>query len=125
MLKSILARLTPSGTPMWAMSNMKSTRTGLPGSIGIWIGPACGASHGPRIKVSNVRGKFPSNESDYFSVTISDSPETVAGSPLDFSSKELKAVFDWVRLNRVPLLEFWNSDTMDFDDIKPKLKKLR
>jgi hypothetical protein len=106
------------------MSNIKSERTGLPNFICIWISSSEGAQHGPRIKVSNVRGKSAGMQNS-FSVTVSNNPEIIAGSPDNFSSKELVAVNEWVVLNQVVLITFWkNPFGWDSIDVIAKLKKL-
>lgn len=107
---------------IFAMSGFKSDKTGLPNNIYIWVSTKLKGMHGPRIKVSNVRSKYINTNT--FSVTISNSPKVVAGIPDNFSSKELLAIYNWVRLNKNPLLVFWNSDNMDSDDLTPLLKKI-
>jgi hypothetical protein len=118
MKKEIEARLF-----VYAMSNMKSERTGLPGQIYIWISNKAGAKHGARIKVSKIRGHFSESESDTFSVTITVSPIVVAGES-NFSPREMKAIFFYVKKNRLELIKFWDSTTMDYEDIKALLKPI-
>lgn len=114
---------TKTRVSVYAMSNMKSERTGLPGQIYIWISNRDGVRHGPRIKVSKIRGKFAPNRKDSFNVTIAKLPKVVAGTS-EFIPDEMTAIFKWVRKNRSELITFWNSTTMDYEDIKDLLKPL-
>lgn len=109
--------------PEYSMSNMKSERTGLPGQIYIWISTKGSAQHGPRIKVSKIRGKFAPSNKDTFSVTISAHPKVVAGT-CEFDTDELRSIYMYVLVNRAVLTEFWSSDTLDYEDIKPRLVKI-
>ena len=106
----------------WAMSNLRSERTGLP-NIYIWVSTKAGVQHGPRIKVSKIKGKFAATDAETFSVSISIKPEVVDGT-CEFPSKDLNEVFRWVTLNKDVLLRFWESDDMDYEDLKPLLKRL-
>jgi hypothetical protein len=104
------------------MSNLLPSKTGLPNSIYIWFSSGKGAQHGPRIKVSNVRGKF--SQSSDFSVSVSSNPKVVAGSPDNFTIKEINLIFDWVILNKNLLLDYWKSEIITDDDVKEKVQKV-
>lgn len=122
---------------MTEMSNLNKDRTGI--DYPIWIGNNIG-SHGPRIKVSNIRGKM--NDSDVFAIQFSKSGEleitTDTKSKRKISNKDLKKIYQWIRLNLETLMSMWylvkfnqtmvsieNDDgtTTDanFDDLKNKL----
>ena|ERR1700737_4649248 len=107
---------------LFAMSGLRADKTGLPNSIYIWFSTDMGMSHGPRIKVSNTRGKY--NKTDNFSMSISDNPIVVAGTAKDFKPYELVAIGKWILLNKDLLIKFWYSEDMDDDDVKPYLKKI-
>jgi len=111
----------------FAMSNCKPEVTGLPNSIFIWIEIGGDqVAHGPRIKVSNVRGKF--RKEDTFSVSIptraNQKPAVVFGEPKDFTPAEMRAIFTWVTVNQTALVEIWRSDIMDDTDARKLLKKI-
>ena len=75
--------------------------------------------------MSNIRGKFPKKESDYFSMSILRPPMVLSGDPIGFSTKEVAALTEWIELNQLILLKFWISDDMTFKkDVLPFLKKL-
>jgi hypothetical protein len=107
----------------WGMANVPSRESGLPGSIVVFCYPAFGAQ-GPCIKVSNIRGRMAGG--DTFCVSISGQPAVVAGSPREFSSAELDAVYRWVKLNEQPLLDYWEMETtnMSTSDFLNRLEPL-
>lgn len=121
-------RLAASKFETFAMSNLKSDFTGLPNSIYIWFDIGGDhIAHGPRIKVSNIRGKF--RKDDTFSVSIPTTPNgepgtCAGGDPKNFTAKEMRAIYDWVKLNRQALLTIWRSDDMDDDEARKLLRRL-
>lgn len=80
--------------------------TGIGNNIFVKIEPV-GGRHGPRIKVSNIRGKF--SRSDYFVVTIAKYNPSVEGSgpqvinprkyKVDVTNKELIRIKYWISSN--------------------------
>jgi hypothetical protein len=60
----------------------------------------------PRLKVSNIRGTF--SKSENFVVSIEDAPRVVAGE-CKFDRRTLKDIYDFVKMNKTVLLDFWNS----------------
>jgi hypothetical protein len=54
------------------MTTLGAESTGLPGGIFVRVSPGEGIQHGPRVKVSNIRGKL--SNTDNFSISISNSP---------------------------------------------------
>ena len=106
--------------PMLEMANLNYNRTGL--DYPVWVSYTS-ASHGPRVKVSNLRGKTIPN--DNFSVqygksgNIEVSKDTVNN--VKISNKDLAKVFKWVTLNFETLMNMWyldktNSHTIEVDD---------
>jgi len=84
------------------MANLSESRTGIPGVV--WISTRV-ARHGPRVKYYEKPGfSQPS-----FSVSIEDNPTVLAGDlPTRVIQRMAPEVIEWVRLNRVALLAFWN-----------------
>jgi len=100
------------------MANFGVRTTGLP--MIIWVSKKR-ASYGARIKVArnyNPRVII----GDTFSVSISDKPRIFAGNQGIINNNDLQKVFDWVCLNREPLIKYWNSEIMT-DDLIDLLKK--
>lgn len=84
------------------MANLLEEDTGVPGAIYISTRVT---QHGPRVKYYQKLG--PGQQS--FSVSIEDEPAVVANSlPERVVRRMAPRVIEWVRLNRVALLEFWN-----------------
>lgn len=104
---------------LFEMANMRQNKTGVPGTIYI---STAQASHGPRVKHFANR---PGEGVPYFSVSISDDPKIVEIKGL--SEREVGVVSDkvkdWVRLNHVALLQFWNDGNTWFDEEVSKFKK--
>jgi hypothetical protein len=110
---------------IYAMSNLSDRSTGLPNGIWIWVQDnGYGTSpHALRIKVSNLRGKGLRADSPGFSVSVEeDPPKVVAGVPENFSSKELNAIFSWVKTNRKLLVDL-ASNVIDPIEFGHKMKK--
>ena len=77
--------------------------------------------HGPRIKVSKIRGKFDKHEN--FSVSVSHDPKIVAGTQGDVSSKELDDIFDWVKLNHDHLHALWH-EAISEAEFRKRIEKI-
>ena len=122
-LKPGLVRVRPR-LDGYVMTLMSDKRTNLPGKIFIYISPRAGAKHEPRIRVSKIRGRFASDYLDTFTVSIEAFPKVAEGTS-DFKPNEMKAIFKWVKRNRINLTIFWNSDTMSSSDITALLEPLR
>lgn len=108
--------------PMFEMANLSPTDTGL--AVVIWIGEV-GGQHGPRIKVSNVPGKFAKN--DNFVISVSSVPEVLTPKSVKLSSDKVQDVLDWVKLNYTDLMELWRmyeSGTGNTILVLAKLKKI-
>lgn len=84
------------------MANLPPADTGL--NYVIWIGEV-GGQHGPRIKVSNIKGKFAIN--DNFVISIAKEPINLTPKFTKVSIKDEEDVKDWVKLNYDVLLQLW------------------
>ena len=102
---------------VWAMSNVRPIKTGLP--MVIWIKPRGNENHGPRIKVQKEHGEK-AREGFWVSVTIEDRPRII-GSGL--SDRDFKLVEQFIKLNKIDLLKVWN-DEVDPSDIVNNFKKI-
>ena len=110
-MKRAIEALEKDPIDLYAMANYGCRRTGLPNKISIWCGPKGSANHEARIKVSNLRGKASfSNYENYFEVSISKTPEIVAGEPEGFSTKEKKELSVWVVSNLDILDAYWRRE---------------
>lgn len=88
---------------LFLMANLRPDETGLP--MVVWVSERGNARHDARVKVSQAHGSRidPNNTA---SVAIRPAPQLVAGT---LSTADLRAVSDWIRLNEVALLDYWNS----------------
>lgn len=87
---------------LYEMANLNPEDTGL--NYVIWIGEI-GGQHGPRIKVSNVKGKFAVN--DNFVISIEKEPKNLTPKFTKISNDEVEDVKDWVKLNYKILTQLW------------------
>ena len=69
------------------MANLAPKDTGL--SVVVWMGEI-GGLHGPRIKVSNIKGKFSS--SDNFVVSVDKNPSVLTPNSAKLKSDEIEDV---------------------------------
>lgn len=88
--------------PMNEMANLFPDETGLDRII--WFGEV-GGQHGPRIKVSNIKGKF--SQSDNFVISVDKNPKVLTPKSMKIKSSELEDLFDWVKLNYDDLMKMW------------------
>ena len=99
------------------MANLCEARTGVPGVI--WISTRV-AKHGPRVKYCETPGASQPS----FSVSIDEPPKVVAGDLPERVIKRMSPeVIEWVRLNRAPLLSFWNDGDTWMDEQVEAFKK--
>ena len=88
---------------LYEMARVKEANSGINTIMYASTKKAVRQRHGPRIKVSNIRNTFSAD--DNFAVTIDAEPRVVAGkAKLD----ELDDIIDWIKLNKVALLKYWN-----------------
>lgn len=107
---------------IYGMSNLRKSKTGIPNGVIIWVSQKYG-SHGPRVKVSNFRDKAKFEDADCWSVSISETPEVVAGEPLGFSAAELKKVMLFVTRNNEVLLKYWDGKLFT-EELEAQIKKV-
>lgn len=108
--------------PMFEMANLYPTKTGL--AYVIWFGEV-GGQHGPRIKVSNTKGRFDVNSN--FVISVSKNPVVLTPSSMKIKNSELEDLFDWVKLNYNDLMKLWKiheTGDGDVDPITAGLKKI-
>ncbi len=98
---------------------MQSSDTGLTPTIHVMS--RGGAKHGPRVKVSNVAGRFSS--SDNFTITAENEPRVVGNCKL--KKEHVEDIIDWIRLNKDHLHKVWNEgDSMSATTMLMGFKKL-
>ena len=103
---------------LFEMSNITPKRSGL--QVSVWVREKNeGLQHGCSIKVSNIAGKF---SPDNFSVSVTQNPKVIAGK-CKLKKVVLDDIIDWVKLNRRPLLDLWESK-IDIGEFLEKMKKL-
>lgn len=108
--------------PINEMANLNPASTGLP--VVIWVGAVDG-QHGPRVKVSNLRGKFATD--DCFVIAVAREPYVATPRSVKLKQEEVDEVIDWVKLNYEVLMELYQShETGEGDtiEIQSRLKKL-
>lgn len=104
---------------VYEMANMQPEDTGLKPIVHVM--QKGGAKHGPRVKVSNVNGRF--HPDDNFTVTAEHEPRVVGNCKL--KQKHLDDIVDWVKLNHEHIHHVWHhGDVMRGTDIEAGFKKL-
>lgn len=104
---------------MMEMANLTPDETGVP--YVIWLG-AVGGQHGPRIKVSNTRGKM---STDCFVVLVSRTPVVVTPSTVKIPQSNVQDVLDWVMLNYDVLMGLWQVYETGTGSSVPLLQQLK
>lgn len=89
---------------LFEMANLPIKRTGL--STIIYFGEV-GGQHGPRIKASNVKGKFA--KFDNFTITVDKEPRLVHPEKAKLSNDEIEDIKDWIKLNYEKLMWLWKT----------------
>jgi hypothetical protein len=108
--------------PMNEMANLYPTKTGL--SCVVWFGEV-GGQHGPRLKVSNVPGKFATDNN--FVVSVSKDPKVLTPNSAKMATMKIEDVLDWIKLNYDELMELWQireTGDGDSDEVLSRIKKL-
>jgi hypothetical protein len=88
--------------PMIEMANLFPTDTGL--QYAIWFGEVDG-QHGPRVKVSNIRGKFAA--SDNFVISVTREPKILTPKSVKINIDDQTDITDWIKLNYDDLMKMW------------------
>lgn len=108
--------------PMNELANFYPTKTGLP--YVVWFGEI-GGQYGPRLKVSNIPGKFAHDNN--FVVAVAKEPRVLTPKSAQLSTAKIDDVFDWIKLNYEKLMELWaihESGDGDADEVLSRLKKI-
>jgi hypothetical protein len=87
---------------MMEMANLTPDETGI--QYVIWMGRVSG-QHGPRIKVSNKRGRM---IDDYFVMTVSKNPIVQTPKSVKISQDVVDDISDWIVLNYDVLMKLWD-----------------
>jgi len=119
---SVAPAAAPDEDEVFEMANLSSARTGIDGIV--FVSTQIGR-HGPRVKYYLRAGRSQPS----FSVSVGDEPKVLANSlPQPVVNRMAPKVFEWVKLNRAALLEFWNHGDSWLDEqvtaFKERLVKL-
>ena len=111
-----LQEITPTEDIMLEMANLYPQRTGV--DYVMWFGEV-GGQHGPRIKVSNLKGRFAIN--DNFTLSVGPIPEVMTPpSSVHIKQRELDKIIQWIQLNNDDLMLLWQihetGDAIKFPD---------
>lgn len=123
MNQKFIDMMFPKEDILYEFANLSSRQTGIENVVihAYSQGDGKKVKHGPRIKVSNVYGKY--SKSDMFVLEVK-TGDIVEGT-CKLSSKELKTIQRWIKLNKEELIEYWNSEgEMLTDDFFDSLKKV-
>lgn len=103
-----------SEVDIFGMANLYPKHTGLP--VIIWVdNVGCGRNvqHDlPRVKVQNVKGNRAVD--DTFSLSISDSPEILAGQ-CKLSNRDLKCVKNFIIEHEAEFMQHWNQEIDEYE----------
>ena len=119
--------------PLMEMANLFKTDTGM--EYPIWIGRV-GGQHGPRVKVSNIVGKWRFN--DNFVMDVSENPTVLTPNTCKISKASIDKIRNWIIINYDDLMVLWwmferhaatvkDEDTgmvLSYDDIIDRLHKV-
>jgi hypothetical protein len=99
------------------MANLSPALTGLP--MVVWVSERGGARHDVRVRVSTIHGRTVS-PGQWAVVAVRPAPRLVHGSlsPADFA-----AVSNWIRLNEVAIVDYWNYQLLT-DELIRRLQRL-
>lgn len=105
------------------MANLNPDDTGI--EYVIWVGEV-GGQHGPRIKVSNTKGKM--NSSDCFVMSVSKEPEVLTPWSCKLPASKVEDISDWIKENYIVLMKLWKayeSGTGSTTDLIRQLQPLK
>ena len=103
MLKEIINELKIDNQPKWEMETLSTKKTGL--KYKIWFSTKW-KNLQPRIKIEDRDCKV--------SISIEDNPKILNG----YCNDDLSNVFNWVKLNKNVLLDYWNEKISIVECIK-------
>jgi len=101
------------------MDNLNPENTGL--NYVVWIGEV-GGQHGPRIKVSNTKGKFAKDNN--FVLSISKEPVNYTPKFTKIDKDDEEDVKDWIKQNYEKLMILWKMYETGTGDIVKALSDL-
>jgi hypothetical protein len=121
--------------PLTEMANLRPDETGL--NYIIWIG-RIGGQHGPRVKVSNIKGKWRENNNFVLSIDHTEPKEKSKPETIKIPNEDVKQVKKWITSNYDDLMLLWwmfernashvkDEDTgimLSMDDIFDRLQKV-
>lgn len=117
-LSEVLDRIM--GRALYEMANVAPKRTGLP--YGIWISHRGSVRHGPRIKAYAAGYQVRASE---IVVTIEEVPRVIrCPQRPHVPAAHLRQLEAFVRLNRAPLIQYWEDNDMDTQDMIDQLRRL-
>lgn len=106
---------------LYEMARVQEANSGIPVHIYVSTKNVVHGAHGPRIKISNIPNTFSSHNN--FVVSISKEPSIKAGKER-CSKFQLEDIFDWVKLNYVPLMKYWNNEYRNDAQFFAEIKKI-
>lgn len=101
------------------MDNLNPENTGL--NYVVWIGEV-GGQHGPRIKVSNTKGKFAKDNN--FVLSIAKEPVNYTPKFTKIDKDDEEDVKDWIKQNYEKLMILWKMYETGTGDIVKALSDL-
>lgn len=106
---------------LFEMSILKKKRyTKLP--VNIWLSIKTEERHNkPRLKFQNNKSDTLSSIKDLIPISIEDNPEILIDTKIDINNKGIQIIKNWIKINKVELLKFWNQE-IDFEDLINVLK---
>jgi hypothetical protein len=102
---------------LFLMTNLSPRTTGLP--MVVWAGPGYSARHDVRINVMQAHGDH-MDPGNLAVVAVRPTPHVVEG---HLSSADLRAVSDWIALNRDAIIDYWYA-VLDGAELVRRLKRL-
>ena len=108
---------------LYEFANLDSRRTGIENIVIHCYSQGDGKKlqHGPRIKVSNIYGKF--SKTDNFVIEIK-TGKVVEGE-VKIKNKELQILRLWITMNKKELISYWEAEgEMTTDDFLDSIKKV-
>jgi hypothetical protein len=102
---------------LFEMANLYPRTTGLP--MTIWVSVRGNARHDVRVKVNMMHGDRMNIDSTAV-VAVRPSPRVIEG---HLSSEDERIVSEWIRLNAVAIVAYWNGD-IDTVQLAQALKPL-
>lgn len=106
---------------LYEMARIQQANSGIPFIMFASTKLSVNSRHGPRIKISNVKGTF--SAIDNFVVTIDHEPQLIAGT-CKFKKSDLEDIIDWIKLNYDTLMKYWNNAYDDDVNFYHELVKL-